>query len=563
MSETFALLPHSSDELIAFGAQDRTARDLLADVASLRAALPPSTPGSEILVIAQDRYHFCCAVLAAWQAGHAVALPPNGQSETIKEISARPTVRLLLHDTDADDGLDLRPLLGKSAKAEPLAPIPADRTVATLYTSGSTGQSQACPKSAAQLLGEARAHVGSFSIPHGARFLATVPAHHIYGLLWSVLVPLFARGAFGRETALHAEAIAAQLKKGQARYLVSVPAHLRGLEVLAELPKLERIFSSGAPLPAATAEMISARFGQAVVQVYGSTETGGIAWRDDPKADWTPFATSTIAVAEDGRLLLSSPFVAADAPRPLPCGDQILLKEDGRFALLGRIDGVVKVGGKRVSLPELEQRAMSIPGVKDAAALAESVDGARGEEIWLAAVAPGLTAEVIKGKLLAWFEPVALPRRIRLVERLPREDNGKLTRRRLRALFESGYDPKGAYPKVLEPLASRQRTDGGRQIHELDFFLPEDFLYFQGHFEGYPILPGVVQLHGLVLRQSRRLWPELGAPRKVLKLKFKRIIKPRDTICLRLQREAGKPRVDFEILHGEAACASGTLVFPG
>jgi hypothetical protein len=70
-----------------------------------------------------------------------------------------------------------------------------------------------------------------------------------------------------------------------------------------------------------------------------------------------------------------------------------------------------------------------------------------------------------------------------------------------------------------------------------------------------------VTLHGLALRQARRLWPDLAGLRKVKKLKFKRIIHPRQVAQLRLARWPGSEQVDFELTCLGKSCASGSLVF--
>ena len=121
----------------------------------------------------------------------------------------------------------------------------------------------------------------------GPRVLATVPPHHLYGLLFGVLVPFMGGGSFVRTTPLHAETIAAQARSHQANVLVSVPAHLHAVAALPPdaLPPLARIFSSGAPLDAGTAAAVTARAGRPVTEVLGSSETGGIAWRDSRRPD--------------------------------------------------------------------------------------------------------------------------------------------------------------------------------------------------------------------------------------------------------------------------------------
>jgi 4-coumarate--CoA ligase (photoactive yellow protein activation family) len=558
---SFLLPRHPADALVAIGEpadRDRTAADLMRDVATLAAALPPADPPGEILIICQDRYHFAASLLAAWHAGHAVALPPNGQPQTVSAISKQPGVRLLLHDTDSAEGLDLRPLLAHPV-AEPavMKPIEPEQHIATLYTSGSTGSHKACHKSAAQLLGEASMLAEAFHIGPESRVLATVPAHHIYGLLWSVLAPLCGGASFVRQTP-YAEAVAARLEETRATMLVSVPAHLRSLEALTKLPPLKRIVSSGGMLPTETANMVKQRFGMPITNIFGSSETGGIAWRTSPDAPLEPMPGIKVSAGEEGRLMLDSPFLTAEAGLPVACDDRIEMVDERRFRLQGRLDGVVKVGGKRIALAEIEQRMLSIPGVKDAAALAVETSGARGTEIWAAAVAPGKNASEIKAALRQWLDPVTLPRRMRLVERLPREENGKLTRSKLQALFDE--KPNEPVTELL-PRSEKRLEGANAETYELEIEIPANLLYFHGHFDGHPILPGVVQLNGLVLTQIHRIWPELGFPRRVMRLKFKHVILPGALLRLKLERQPGQPRVAFEIARENEVCACGTLVF--
>lgn len=561
-----ALLAHHPDALVALGeGGSRRAADLREDAGRVAARLAALEPG-EILLACDDRYLFAAALLGAWSAGHAVLLPPNGQPETLRALAAGPGVRAFVDDRGGPDGrIDVRAVLRDDRyRAAALGEIAPSRVVATLVTSGTTGPAQRCPKTAAQLLGEAATLVDTFRIDAGARVLATVPAHHIYGLLFSVLAPLRAGGAFVRETPLHAESVAAAATRTGATHLVSVPAHLGALAHADAMPGFARAFSSGAPLAAATSRTLHARFGWRVTEVFGSTETGGIGWREDPAAPWEPFPGVRIAVGPEDALLLESPLLPRDAPRPLRCGDRVSCRTDGRFELLGRADGVVKVGGKRVSLREVEERLSALPGVHEAAALAEAVGGARGEEIWVVAAASGWDAARLRQALAAWLDPVTLPRRIRVVDRLPREANGKLRRERLRALFDD--DASGAArhaPVQLDPESETVEVDAaGGEVRRLSFFVPAELAYFDGHFDGLPVLPAIAQLDAIVLRQAGRAWPDLGSVESGLRLKFRRLIRPGTRITVSLARRAGgAPRVDFSIDAPTGPCASGTLVF--
>ncbi|WP_242392186.1 class I adenylate-forming enzyme family protein [Anaeromyxobacter oryzisoli] len=547
---------HAPEHPVALGAAGaRTAAELLTDASRVAAALARREPG-EVLLVCEDRYLFAAGLLGAWTAGHAVLLPPNGQPEVLAELASGPLVRAFADDRGAGD-LDLRQAVqGPPGPAVPAA-LDARRALAVLMTSGSAGPHQRCRKSAAQLLGEAETLALTFAVGSSARVLASVPPHHIYGLLFGVLLPLRAGAAFVRETPLHAEAVAEAALRAGATHFVSVPAHLQVLARAEALPAFVRVFSSGAPLPAETARALRGRLRWDTVEVFGSSETGGIAWRGGPDEPWRPFPGVTVSAGEDGALLLDSPLLQAKAPRPLTCADRVALRGDGAFELLGRRDGIVKVGGKRVSLREVEERLLSVPGVRDAAALARDGDGARGQEVWAAAVAPGWSAGRLRSVLTRWLDPVAVPRQLRLVAALPRDGSGKLPRARLLALFERRAEISG-----FEVDAEAAHTDDrGREVRRLELTVPLELVFFEGHFDAQPVLAGIVQLKLLVLRQARRLWPDLDALQRILRLKFSRIIGPGTRIVLTLTRAPAAPAVEFTIASPSGPCASGTLHF--
>ena len=551
------ILEHAPGDPIAVGPGGTlAASDLVADAGRVAAGLVHHEPGA-VALSCSDRYLFAAALLGAWQAGRAVFLPQNGQPDTLRALREDPDVRILLHDrTGSAEGIHVGALLSRSIPPAPWPEIDPGRHLVTLLTSGSTGKSQRCPKTGVQLLGEATVLARVFGVARGARILATAPPHHIYGLLFGILLPLRAGGVIIRETPLHAESVVASLRRYAATHLVSVPAHLAVLGEVDDPPPLACVFSSGAPLPSSTSEALRVRIGWRVVEVYGSTETGGVAWKSGAEP-WRPLPGVSVSAADDGRILVSSPFLPPGT-RSYLGADLISPVEGGGFHLLGRRDGVAKIAGKRVSLREIEDLLLRVPGVRDSAVVARPSSSPRGEEIWVAVAADGVTSVGLRTALSGWLDPVAMPRRIRIVHALPRGETGKLAHERLLELFRDEELPSRS---TMEPLEERSPAGDGTEVRVLSFLVPQDLLYFRGHFDGDPILPAVVQLDGLVLRQIERIWPELGAPRQVLRLKFKRPVKPGERLELRLQLDASRPAVTFGIEGGAGPCASGTLVF--
>jgi acyl-CoA synthetase (AMP-forming)/AMP-acid ligase II/3-hydroxymyristoyl/3-hydroxydecanoyl-(acyl carrier protein) dehydratase len=558
------LARHAPASLVAVGpGGDRSAGDLLRDADAVARALPPaSSRAGRALVACDDRYRFAVCLLAAWQAGRVVALPPNGQPGTLRRLVAEDDAMIVLGDRDQLPGLDVRGVLAQPGAAPAFAPrhFEGDLELAIIFTSGSTGAPEAWTKRAAQLLGEARVLSEAFRVGPGDRILATLPPQHIYGLLFGVLLPLSSGAAFLRSTPFHAESVAASARESAATVLVSVPAHLKSLAALepSEAPRFRLLFSSGAPLDAAMTTALP-RLSHEAHEILGSTETGGMASRRPAvEKAFRPLPGVRVKEGPEGRLLLDSPFLDAGAARPFQSADRIELAADGRFLHLGRLDDVVKVAGKRLALSELERMLRAIEGVRDAAALAVSTDAARGTEVWAVVAGQGIAQPAIREALLQQLDPVLLPRRLRIVDQLPAGDNGKPTRAMLLSLF----DPANGRRDLTLARRAHERTESAELV-ELEGEVPADLLWFSGHFENNPILPGVVQLNQLVMAECRRLWPELGGLRRLSRVKFRKRIGKGDRIALRMRREHEGRAVSYEITRAGESCSSGTLEFEG
>ena len=163
-----------------------------------------------------------------------------------------------------------------------------------LYTSGTTGAAQAIWKKLAQMAVEVATLEKQFGDELGtADILATVSHQHIYGLLFNILWPLAAGRAIRAQNFSFFEELTT-LDRDCA--LVSSPAHLKRLPENPAWPmaakRLRAIFSSGGPLPFEVAQESKRLLGRVPIEVYGSSETGGIAYRrQETKTNeaWTPF----------------------------------------------------------------------------------------------------------------------------------------------------------------------------------------------------------------------------------------------------------------------------------
>ncbi|MGB4073731.1 AMP-binding protein [Pseudomonas sp.] len=498
-----------------------------------------------------DAGELAIALLAAWRAGIAVLLPADAQPQTRQRMS-----------TQCDLWLDnLDGLLNADSAALPPAPLDLDQCQLTLCTSGSSGEAKLIDKSLRQLANEVTALEQLWGEQLGsATILGSVATQHIYGLLFRVLWPLCAGRTFLRRAQPFPEDLQREsLATGSDFAWVASPALLKRMGDNLNWPALRavrQVFSSGGALPAETAAELQNLLGQWPTEIYGSSETGGIAWRQGGDL-WTPFAGVELGKNSEGALHLTSPYLPAGHREQT--ADAVELQADGRFALRGRLDRIIKLEEKRISLPMLEQALSSHEWLSDARL--GVVQEGRAYLGALVALSPaGLHAlrnqgrktvsETLRRHLASHCEAIALPRRWRLLAQLPYTNQGKLAQATVEALLAA---PR---PTQVEPLSAVEQ-DGEWQ---LELVVPLDLAHFTGHFPQTPVLPGVVQVDW-AQQLARGLIKDLP-PRfcGMEVLKFQQLVRPGDRLQLTLRFDAARGKLYFTFRNGEAACSSGRIL---
>lgn len=548
-----AALPAAGERIVAVRGGEQLGHERFrADVARWQAAFA-AVPGARIALYFDDGYDFACALFGAWHAGKLPVLPGDAQPQTLAQ---------LLPEVDACAG-DLPGALKPAANATPvMQPRDARETRVAIYTSGSSGRPVAIQKRLAQLDAEVGHLESTFGARLGADALvhATVSHQHIYGLLFVTLWPLAAGRAVAVEKLAYPEQMAERLAAGPS-VLVSSPAHLRrlpgNLDWSGARARLRAIFSSGGPLPPEASEQARALTGQSPIEVYGSSETGGVAWRQrahDGDA-WTPLPSVRWKLKDDTlcvhSLHLDGPewWETADRARPLP---------DGRFMLQGRADRIAKVAEKRVSLVAMEEAAVASALLAEARALlVEDEQGPRLAIVgvptdagWQLLRAGGKRAlnERLRAHLLEGFERVVLPRRFRYLRELPVNTQGKATEALLSALFASEL-PQAQWRERRLPQAA------------LSLDIVPQLRVFDGHFPGAPVLPGVVQLDWAVA-YARKAFADLP-PRflRAEQLKFQQPVLPPLQLELALEWNAAAGQLAFRYTSQKGTHSSGRLQF--
>ena len=412
----------------------------LAHVQAVAAQLPPAATAVNLC---EDRYAFLVAFCAIALRGQASLLPSSRAPQAVAEVMAAHPGCYAVGELALElppphyRHLPLLSVVPAAGTAFEPPMLPADQVVAIGYTSGSTGM----PKGNLKTWGNFHAsNAGNLRMLHqavgrGFHVVATVPPQHMYGMEMSVLLPLLDDVAVHAGRPFFPADVAAALAEVPApRVLVTTPVHLRALiESGVALPPIAAMVSATAPMPVELAQAAEERYAAPLLEVFGSTETCVFASRraaaDEP---WTLYDGAELHPQPDGTQVR-----APQLDEPMTLADIVTLHDGGRrFRLRGRHADLLEIAGKRASLGDLTRRLLAVEGVKDGVVFQLDGGDALGvHRIAALAVAPGMTEHAILDALRRAVDPVFLPRPLKLVDALPRNETGKLPRGALLALL--------------------------------------------------------------------------------------------------------------------------------
>lgn len=504
-------------------------------------------------ILANTHDPFSTAVLAwaCWSEGRKIIFPPNTQTQSLESLAEEGTLVVLsgnetIDPTTTISGLDFDTLYNPQNTNDPKNTKLETTILAEFHTSGSTGKPLLLRKNARQLFDEARFLSELFEIQASQVLMTGVPARHLYGFLFSVMIPSVSGCELITTRPLHTETILHLADRFKANYFVSTPLQLRALSSNSTLPIFTKIFSSGAPLAMESRQILEAAE-NTLIEIFGSTETGGIATRNNQGNLWTPFSLVEVKI-EDARMHVRSPFL--DNPEIYyPMQDRIIL-DKGKFKHLGRADDIVKIGGKRISKNELKNAILSHPQVKDVALTTTTETRLRLHAFVIAKSGSNLTQRQLYRDLVEVFDPTTMPR-LHFVTTLKRSALGKISQNELHRMLQNS-----------KPGIDIRNKVSTEDLVTFDAFVPEDCLYFEGHFDGFKILPGVIQV--LMIEEHILIdWPALKNPIRITRIKFRRPISPNTLLSIRLEKKEKDEdtSIIFTIQRQGDVCSSGHFVF--
>ena len=447
-----------------------------------------------------------------------------------------------------------------------------------LQTSGSSGKSKMIEKTLAQMIKESEYLADELNFSSQNTFFSSVSHRHMFGLTFKVFLPL----------ALGARVIADELNYPEAILGLSLANHVFIaspvlLRTLAQSPAaialkgLSGIVSAGSPLKKELRSELGRICDARIIEIYGSTETGIVA--KDDGCGLRLFDAVDAGLDDRGALSVSSPWCEF-----FQTNDAASIDED-RLALQGRIDRIVKLNDKRVSLESIEAKLLESglladcycaphPKFKRIAALLE-LNG-EGLKKFRKIGKKGVVAEL---KELLKLEFKNSVRYFKIVEKMPRNQQGKFEKSEFEnALFaspkpvwsggrvnEAGKICYGSGQNLESALncdtnASCVKFDeggdrlDGAQKYEFGAIMHAGLEIFESHFPNLPLLPGFMQLD-YVFELASMVGVDISGASTVENLKFMKFVRPGDLLRIYFEKRGGK--LYFELFCNGKKCSTG------
>jgi acyl-coenzyme A synthetase/AMP-(fatty) acid ligase len=518
--------------------------------------------GSRWAVYHSDSFEYLCILLALWQLKRTACIPSDNRPGTISRL--RSELDGLAGEFDCAEAVTAGAKDGTTQEADWIVPDP-DSIALEIYTSGSTGTPKSINKTINQLERESEVIESLWPSRADTVILATVSHQHIFGMTFGLFWPFSSGRAFETRFCEFNEDVRFKAGHYQRFALVSSPSHLgrfsSSIDWAGIADRCEYVVSSAAPLAREDSLAVGRLLAAPVREIYGSSETGAIAWRiqqsDQADASWHALPGNSLEPNANGTLTLRSPYLGEPDSYELP--DRAEFDQDGGFRLLGRADSIVKVEGKRVSLAAIEQQLQSSERVKHVKAL--TIERARVETAIVMQLSPagqkllqaqGRRALIndFRKTLLQGFEAVVVPRRWRFVEEMPFNRQGKLPMENLRALFAK---TETLWPRIID-----------REINENEVILrcsiPPQLIYFDGHMPERPIMPGIVQVHWAE-HYGRDFFPITGNFERLEVIKFQQVILPDYQISIILTYSEDSGKLGFRFESDRGVHSSGRICF--
>lgn len=308
------------------------------------------------------------------------------------------------------------------------------------YTSGFTGFPKLIEKTLKQFEAEALKIIGEFG--EGLKnsiFVYSVPHYHSYGFVFDFLVPYILELKLADNRINYLETLN-NFEEYKNITFITNPAFLKRIDKSSlKIKSKWTVFSSTGALDKEVNDLCIEVFNTDAIEIYGSTEGGGMAYRKRSEKDlWTRLKIVQLKVNENGSLFCSSGYTGEGFW--VHVGDVVDMKNEDEFELLGREDSIVKIEGKRISVQQIDRQIMEDKNFKDSYTIYCKSDKREYVASFIVLSDADANEEdmkkYLKDYLKGYFEKIVIPKKIYFTDSIPRNEMGKIDRKRLDAIME-------------------------------------------------------------------------------------------------------------------------------
>jgi malonyl-CoA/methylmalonyl-CoA synthetase len=387
----------------------------------------------------------------------------------VKKVAARLTMEI-------DGSGSMLDLAKQQPAAHDTVARASDDLACLLYTSGTTGRSKGAMLTHENLSSNAEVLHATWQFRKGDVLLHALPIFHTHGLFVALHTAFLNASKIHWLTRFDLDAVLKLLP--QSTVMMGVPTfytRLLGTPAFTKehCSKMRLFISGSAPLLAETHQEFEARTGQRILERYGMTEAGMIT--SNPYANDGRIAGSVgyalpgieLRVAsENGRILPAGEVGVLEMRGPnlfkgywrnpektkeefrdegfFITGDLTTIDADGRVTIVGRAKDLIISGGFNVYPKEIETEINLLPGVAESAVLGVPHPDFGEGVIAVVTPAPGASLpgeEQMIGTLAERLAKFKLPKRLFVMQELPRNAMGKVQKAELRNRYSDLFKP--------------------------------------------------------------------------------------------------------------------------
>ncbi len=427
------------------------------------------------------------------------------------------------------------------AKAKPITEFPhidPEKVFIHFKTSGSSGEKKTTKKSLQNLFDESDDLKSEFEFSQDLTFISTTTPKHLFGFTFHFMLALNCAKLCTDEISTPQD-----INTPNA-CLITTPSFLEKMQKYNDVPAIKPhyIFSAGTALKPDVFKF-TRNISDKVIEIYGSTETGIIAHRNSENDKFELFKSIKIEPKEDTTLV----HTTFSAVSPVIINDKLTLNNN-KIKIEGRTDRTFKIQEKRVNAQELETILNNSDFIDDCyifqhkdklACLA--VLTTEGQDYFYKNGIVELTKK-LKSTLKNSFE--IIPQKWKFTDEIPKTKSGKIDKPEIENIFGLNL----SIPYIVKKELTKDSA-------KIKLFFYRNCNFFKGHFDNYPLVPGVVQLY-LAQYFSKNLF-NIELSGQYRKLKFSNIIKPDKFIDLELELLSNS--ISYKFVDETSKYSSGIL----